>query len=98
MSVTTVFILIRPDVMTNMSASYPHVSRINATVYPLLSFPVYSRVVAYTQVRIAAACLSLLRIDWYSNYEMCRFQQRDREEREGEGRGRGDNMPMYLYV
>lgn len=83
--------------MTNMSASYPRVSRINALfIRYYLSPSVRVSLHAYTQVRIVAMCLSLLRIDWYSNYEMRRFQQRDREERESEGGG--DNMPLYLYV
>lgn len=43
------------------------------------------RVSLHTQVRIAATRASLLHIDWYSNYEMHCFQQRDREEWESEG-------------
>jgi len=38
---------------------------------------------------------SLLRIDWYSNYEMCRFQQRDREERESEA---GQHATVFVCL
>lgn len=54
------------------------------------------RVSLHTQVRIAATRVSLLRIDWYSNYEMRRFQQRDREERVSEGGGQHASVFVCL--
>lgn len=82
--------------MTNMSAPYPRISCINAVfIRYYLSPSIRMSLHAYTQVRIAAMCFSLLRTGWYSNYEMCRFQQRDREERESEG---GQHASVFVCL
>lgn len=104
MSATTVFVLIRSNVMTNMSAPYPRTSRINA---------VFIRYYLSPSIRVSlhAVYAGAYRrnVPLFAPYRLV-FQlrnvpfsttrsRRTGERRDGGGEGeREDNMPLYLYV